>query len=91
MSETTVKLVDLLGKDDKAVASEERALAVERASLQVNTDILAAKGRVTDAKKAYNSALVTLPFNPAKVINAKRDLDAASEDIKDLESLKSLF
>lgn len=91
MAEVTTKLVDLLGKDDKAVATEERALAVERASLQVNTDILAAKGRVTDAKKAYNSALITLPFNPAKVINAKRALADAEQDISDLESLKSLF
>lgn len=90
MAENT-KLIDILSKDEKAEKAAELAIAVKRASLQVDTDLLSAQSRVADAESRYAKALKTLPFNPAAVINAKRDVADAKQDIKDLEELKSLF
>ena len=87
----TVKLIDILSKDEKEEKKAELEVAVQRASLQVMTDELSAKSRLADAKNRYNKALNSLPFNPAAVINAKRDVADAEQDIKDLAELKSLF
>jgi len=87
----TVKLIDILSKDEKEEKKAELAIAVQRASLQVATDELTAKSRLADANNRYNKALKSLPFNPAAVINAKRDIVDAQQDIKDLEELKGLF
>ena len=87
----TVKLIDILSKDEKEEKKAELEDAVQRASLQVMTDELSAKSRLADAKNRYNKALKSLPVNPAAVINAKRDVADAEQDIKDLAELKSLF
>lgn len=83
------KLKDILNADEKTVKAAELEIAVKKASLQVDVDMLEAETRATNAKEAYNKALSRLPFNPAAVINAKRDLAEATQDLADLSALKT--
>ena len=83
------KLLAILSKDEKEEKKAELALAVQRAALQVETDLLSAKTRLSQAQSMYSKALKSLPFNPALVINAKRSVADAEQDIKDLEAIKA--
>lgn len=85
----TEKLLAILSKDEKEEKKAELALAVQQAALQVETDLLAAKGRLGEATRMYSKFVKSLPFNPANVINAKRAVADAEQDIKDLEAIKA--
>lgn len=83
------KLKDILNADEKSVKAAELEIAVKKASLQVDVDMLEAETRKTNAQEAYNKALSKLPFSPTAVINAKRDLADAEQDLVDLGALKT--
>ena len=85
----TEKLLAILSKDEKEEKRAEIALQVQQAALQVESDLLAAKTRFNKAESAYNKAIKTLPFNPAAVINAKREIEEAKSIITDLEAIKA--
>lgn len=83
------KLKDILSADKETVKAAELEISVKKASLQVDVDMLEAETRATNAQEAYNKALGRLPFSPAAVINAKRDLAEAKQDLADLAALKT--
>lgn len=81
------KLVEILGRDEKKVKADELALNVDAAKLKVDGDIIAAKRRVNKLEADMNNT-ITVPFDPAAYINAKRELADANADLKELEALK---
>ncbi len=82
------KLVEILGRDEKKVKADELALNVDAAKLKVDGDIIAAKRFINDLESRLNNT-ITVPFNPAAYINAKRELADAQADLKALEDLKA--
>lgn len=82
------KLVEILGRDEKKVKADELNLNVDAAKLKVDGDIIAAKRRINELESAMNNT-ITVPFNPASYINAKREVAFAKEDLAELEALKT--
>lgn len=82
------KLVDILNRDEKKVKADEIALNVDAAKLKVDGDIIAAKRRINYLESAMNNT-ITVPFDPAAYINAKREVADAKADLAELELLKS--
>lgn len=82
------KLIEILGRDEKKVKADELNLNVDAAKLKVDGDIIASKRLINELEAAMNNT-VTVPFNPAVYINAKRELAAAKEDLAELEALKT--
>lgn len=86
------KYKDLISRDDKKVKADEIDFIVEKAKLQIQSDIIAAKRVLNNAKGEMDKAASATPFIPSSYINAKRTFADAEQDIKDLESLqKELF
>ena len=64
--------------------------AFMQGQLKVDGDIIAAKRNINALEADMNNT-ITVPFNPAVYINAKRELAAAKEDLAELEALKTEY
>ena len=79
---------DLIFKDEKAKKAADKQEAVEDAKLNVMAGLGAARKVERVAQRNFDKALSAVPFLADKVIEAKRALADAKEDVKDLEELQ---
>lgn len=91
VEKTTVamKYVDFITRDEKEVKAAEVAVAVKKAAIQVDIDLIKANEAAANAESTINAVLSYIPFNPSRLINAKRDLAEANTVIAELEAIKS--
>lgn len=82
------KEILLNNKDEKKKDAAQLSEQVESAGIQIQADIFEAKKAVSFAKRSLEKALNNNEFNAITVVEAKRDLIAAEEDVKDLTNLQ---
>lgn len=75
-----------VGKEAKA--AQELADAAEESSIQLDSDIMAAKKEQRNASRDLDSAKNAIPLDSADVIDAARSLKQANEDLTELLALK---
>jgi len=86
---TAMKYVDFITRDEKEVKAAEVAVAVKKAAIQVDIDLIKANEAAANAESVISSVLSRIPFNPSMLINAKRDLAEANTVIAELEAIKT--
>jgi acyl CoA:acetate/3-ketoacid CoA transferase alpha subunit len=84
----TMKYVDFITRDEKEVKQAEVAVAVKKAAIQVDIDLIKANEAAANAESVIAIVLGRIPFNPSALINAKRDLAEANTIIAELEAIK---
>ena len=82
------KYLELITKDEKQVKTEEAAIRNQEGALQVDYAIIAASKKVNDCNNYVANSMKAVPFDPVAVIDAKRDLEEATQDLNDLKALK---
>lgn len=86
---TSVKYVDFITRDEKEVKAAEVSVAVKKAAIQVDIDLIQANQLVANAESNIATVLGKMPFNPSALINAKRALAEAKEVVAELEAIKT--
>lgn len=88
MANNSKSYLSQLLKDDKSKNKAAMETAAAKASLQLQSDLLALRGRVADAAAEVDAARYAVPFNSANLINAKSNLAEAEENLAMLEGEK---
>jgi len=82
------KYQDLIFPDEKQSKNAEKQEAIEDAEANIYNAIVNAKKNVRTSQKTYDIATRTVPFDAARTLEAKYELENASTVLADLEALK---
>ena len=91
MSKQATKYSTLLGKTQDTKEKEQLSFKVERAELTLQSNILATRELLSDAKAQLLSARSTYPFNAKAILEAEDEVLNIEKSIERLEGLKSMF
>jgi len=77
-----------ISKDKETKEKELLLETAQDAKVQIDADLNAAKKELRQAKKAYEAALASVPFDTDNAISAGRDVKSLEEDVAAIEALR---
>lgn len=72
----------------KELSQKEVSCAVKKASLQLQSDLLASESALEDKKEQLNDAKTTYPLDVQKIIDIQLEIEQLEDGIKRAEALK---
>lgn len=76
---------EVISQTKEAREARDQELAVADAKVEMGAAIAAARRNVISAERAVRSS-ITIPFNPARYVEATRDLEDAQNDLAAFEA-----